>query len=57
MKNYINTGGVNCCMLCEYRHNKPTEKPCKGCKHKTTPRVPAKELIIAGTIYVRGDKE
>lgn len=56
MKNYINKGWVNC-MLCEYLHNKPTEKPCKGCKYKATPRVPAKELIIAGTRYVRGDKE
>lgn len=57
MKNYINTGWVNYCMLCEYYHNKPTEKPCTGCKHKINPRVPAKELIIAGTRYVRDDKK
>lgn len=57
-KHYIHAGWINCCMLCEYNHQKRYEKPCQGCKRRTNPKVPAKELIIAGTKYLRGgDKE
>lgn len=57
MSTYIySESRFNHCLICKFRKTHFTEYPCKGCRKRKNPLVPADVIYINGNKYVLEEK-